>query len=162
MRWPLLLVLLLAPILAGCDSFDEWWHKGTIKGYNICKAAGEKEGLSAFSVRGICVERHQKRVDEVTEGTARYSSVPGGVAFTGSITNKRGSVIITEYTVVVTHTLAKERQSRTFTNKWIEPEGTDSFRIDATGLKYQPPEDQRHRDKFEWFLSGVKGIEISF
>jgi hypothetical protein len=127
------------------------------------KAAGEKAGLSEQTARAVCLERHQKyRNDSDMEGRASYSSGEGSVSFSGRLTNKSNNIIFTEYTVIVSHANTKERESKTFKGRWIEPGSTDTFMLESADLKHRPPPDSRGRDKFDWFLTSAKGIEITF
>jgi hypothetical protein len=160
----LLLVLIVTPLLAGCDldGIREQWNKGTIKGYNLCKAAGEKEGLSQFTVKQICASRHQQRLVAKLTGKAGYVERFGKLSFTGTVKNETDAAIITEYTIGISHS-AGPRETHVIKNVWVEPGQIDVFTIDSDDLKHAPTGDATTRaQNFDWDAGPFQGIKVAF
>src|SRR4051812_36335653 len=153
------ILLPVALLLSGCDG-DDWkesWNAGTSKGFALCVASGEKQNLGKDTVRRRCLSKHQRPIDDTLQGTARY--VAG--TFQGTLTNSGQDVIVTEYTVVLTHKTAGKPDSAVFSERFVEPRHRDAFEISK--LDYFPmADDEKNKEKFSWQTKDVKGIRIAF
>ncbi len=160
------LAVLLGSVLAsGCnpvESISEEWNRGTIKGVNICKAAGLREGLTEATVRKICSTRHQKSIPDTLRGRAGYDGYGSNAAFSGSVTNNSDAYIVTEFTVRITHLRAPAggREHKTFSGVWLEPRGWSPFAFDSNDLSFKPAQDMTN--DFIWDTTDVRGIKIDF
>lgn len=164
---PVLWLPLLSVPLGGCaDGILEYWYKGTTKGVTICQNRAAGQSLAKETVRSICVRKHQKQIADELEGKAGYRGgqpYKGPVSFSGSVTNKSHSVVVTQYSIWVSHIDAPgERTTESFSDRWIEPNYSNSFSIDNEKLNYPPKESENQKDKFMWSTTDVYGIDISF
>jgi hypothetical protein len=151
---PIFALSLLGTLLGGCSEWvGELWYKGTTKGVAMCEAKGAGQNLNKSTVRNICVRKHQKSVPDSLEGKAGYRAIWQGLSFQGYMTNKSTDVVITKYSVWVSHHSVPWRTEITFEDKWIEPGNGESFTIEKDQLTYQP---QNEEEKKANNLIGVR------
>ena len=90
--------------LGGCIDLNSVWervYQGSTKGFQYCRDAGTKQGLSLHVVQQHCIVRHEKVVSSRNlNGKAGYRGAGG---FSGAVTNNTSDIIFTAFTIVVRH-----------------------------------------------------------
>jgi hypothetical protein len=159
-------LFLLIALLGGWSvPLEEFWYKRTTKGVALCEAKGAGQGLNKLTVRNICVRKHQKEIqDSSIEGKAGYVTEGQVGSFRGYVRNKSTDVVVTKYSVWISHHNAPLTITEmAVEDQWIEPGHSDIFTIEKEKLAYEPKtDDDRKSGTFDWRARNIFGVKISF
>jgi hypothetical protein len=153
------LLIVAAFLLGACDAdslLETTWYKGTTKGFNTCKKAAEREGLTGPALTARCLESHeQPMADNSVTGVASFASFyePQNIgSWGGEVKNNSKTEVVTSFTITLVSRTDPDMilLARTFSNRWIEPSDRAKFEFF-----------EKSKEKGVWKVSEVKGIKIS-
>jgi hypothetical protein len=172
-------ILIVIVIGAGAfffkDSIIEEVNAGTTKGLALCEARNRSHGMTSQLVHERCREKHVRPVSASLKGSAGYvslSDILGAlISFQGSVTNESSDIVVTEYVIEVRHGRRGDMSfTQLFKSKWVEPNATDRFATASKRLASPPTSDDvggaadawGDPGAYQWSISGVKGVRVSF
>ncbi len=152
---------IMALLLAGCD-FEEEINSGNTKGFAICKKKAEEQGsVSKLTIQNVCAEKHQRNLSvDFLDGRAGFSKSYEQNVFSGSVENKSSDVVITAYTVSITHKKVGT-VTRDVKGVWIEPGKSEYFNVNDLPYAKEPDLPTEH-ENFTWNTLNNKGIKVQF
>jgi hypothetical protein len=136
---------LITVFLQACDYSERTKgapiEAGTVRAVESCIADNLSELIEEKVIRRLCIEKHEQPLDAEyicdfysapqpeINCYAFFASSDGRLKLKGTIHNNSADFVLTRYSVGIVSGHEKLKKSKEFTEKWIQPRGSDDFEI---------------------------------